>query len=193
MDTFELAADHFDPRNVHQGDERLPVKFRMDAIKDDAASELAGRPIYRDAEFIQIFKSRNDVIDREVRDTDRQRWPRAYAAWKQTGESEPGAIGTKLDYWPQMTRSQVEEFKYFKIFTVEQLAELPDNQVQKISGAVRLKSLAQLYVESAKGEEPFLRMHAELQKRDGEIAFLKKEVERLAGLVEHAMKVPVAA
>lgn len=188
MESFELATDHFDQQNAFRGDEKLPVKFRIDAKKDETASEKEGRPIFIDAEFIQIFKSRNDIIDREVRDTDKQRWPRAYAAWKNSGESEPGAIGTRLEHWPQMTRAQVEEYKFFKVFTVEQLAELPDVQVQKITGATKLKQLAQLYVETAKGEAPFMRMQGELEKRDGEISELKSEVARLTALITEKLK-----
>jgi len=190
METFEGDLRDFDPRNPFAGDEKLPVKFRIDALKDEAASEEAGRPIFRDVEWITIFKSRTDVIDRPIRDSDKQRWPRAYAAWKQTGESEPGATGTRLEHWPLMTRAQVEEYRFFKIFTVEQLAELPDNIVGQIMGAVKLKQLAKLAVEAAKGELPFQRMQAELDKRDGEIAELKSEVRRLTKLFEERLKEP---
>src|SRR5262245_29861871 len=99
MEIFDADIKDFDPRNRFAGDEKLPVKFRIDALKDEAASEQAGRPIYKDVEWITIFKSQLDVIDRPVRDTDKERWPRAYAAWKATGESDPAATGTRLEHW----------------------------------------------------------------------------------------------
>src|SRR5262245_29482374 len=144
MEMFEHDIAQFDPRNPYKGDERQPVQFYMGTQPDDAATAAKGRPIYKDYECIKIFTSKDNIIDRPVRDTDKQRWPGAYAAWKQTGESVPGAVGTRLEHWPLMTRAQVEEYRYFKVFTVEQLAELPDSTVQKIMGAPKLKQLAQL-------------------------------------------------
>lgn len=186
MDIFEADITHFDPRTPYAGDEKIPVKFRIDAQKDDTASEAAGRPIFRDVEFIQIFNSKDNIIDRPVRESDKQRWPRAYAAWKSSGESDPGATGTKLAHWPVMTRAQVEEFAYFKIYTVEQLAAMPDSVGGQMMGFQRLKALAQVNVEAAKGEAPFLKMRGELEKRDGEIAELRAEVARLSKLMQTA-------
>jgi len=191
MQTFDSDISHFDPRNPYKGDERLPVRFYMGAVLNDEATEREGRPIHIDTECIQIFNSKDNIIDRPVRDSDKQRWPGAYNAWKQGGDGEPGATGTRLAHWPLMTRAQVEEFKFFKVFTVEQLAELPDVTAQKIMGAVKLKQLAKLTVEASKGEEPFRRMQGELEKRDGTIAELQSEVRRLTRLVEEKVKAAV--
>src|SRR5262252_1387616 len=190
MQTFESDISHFDPRNPFKGDERLPVRFYMGAIQNDDATEKEGRPIFVDTECIQIFNSKDNIIDRPLRDSDKQRWPGAYHAWKNGGDGEPGATGTRLAHWPIMTRAQVEEFRFFKIFTVEQLAELPDSTAQKIMGAVKLRQLAKLAVEAARGEEPFRRMQAELEKRDGQIAELQSEVRRLTGLIAEKLKAP---
>jgi hypothetical protein len=190
METFDSDISHFDPRNKFAGDEKLPVQFYMGTLPDDAATTREGRPIFRDIECIKIYNSKDNVIDRPVRDTDKQRWPGAYNAWKLSGASEPGASGTRLEHWPQMTRAQVEEYKYFKVFTVEQLAELPDTTVQKIMGAPQLRQKARLYVEAAKSEAPLLAMQQELDKRDGKIAQLEAEVARLAKLIEQKMGVP---
>ena len=184
METFDSDISHFDPRSPYKGDEKLPVTFYMGVMPDEAATEKEGRPIYRDVECIKIYNSKDNVIDRPVRDTDKQRWPGAYGAWKQTGASEPGAVGTRLEHWPVMTRAQVEEYRYFKVFTVEQLAELADSTAQKIMGAVKLKQLAKLAVEAAKGEAPFMRLQAEIDKRDGQISELTAEVRRLTSIVE---------
>lgn len=188
LQTFDSDISHFDPRNPYKGDEKLPVRFYMGTMPDDEATKTQGRPIFRDVECIQIFNSKDNVIDRPVRDTDKQRWPGAYQAWKQSGASEPGSVGTRLEHWPLMTRAQCEEYKYFKIFTVEQLAELPDSIVQKVMGATKLKQAARLYVEAAKGDAPLRAMQQELEKRDGTIEELRSEVTRLTKLVEERLK-----
>ena len=188
MQTFESDISHFDVSNPYRGDEKLPVAFYMGAIPDDAETEKQGHPIFKDVECVKIYNSKDNIIDRPVRDTDKQRWPGAYAAWKQTGQSEPGASGMRLEFWPQMTRAQVEEYRFFKVFTVEQLAELPDSTTQKIMGSVKLKQLAKLYIEAARGEAPFARMQVEMEKRDGQIAELTSEVRRLTTILEKMAK-----
>ena len=188
METFDADISHFDPRNPYKGDERIPVQFYMGAIPDDAKTEELGRPIFKDVECIKIFNSKDNIIDRPVRDTDIKRWPGAYGAWKQTGASEAGSVGTRLEHWPVMTRAQVEEYKYFKVYTIEQLAELPDSTVQKIMGASKLKQLARLAVEAAKGEAPFMKLQAQIDAKDGVISELQSEVKRLTEMVTKLAK-----
>lgn len=188
LQTFDSDITHFDPRNKFAGDEKLPVQFYMGAIQDDAETTKQGHPIFRDVECIKIFNSKDNVIDRPVRDTDKSRWPGAYQAWKAGGDGQPGAVGTRLEHWPLMTRAQVEEYRFFKVFTVEQLAELPDSTVQKIHGAVKLKQLAQLAVEAAKGDAPMVRLQGEIEKRDLKIEQLSSELARLSKLVEEKLQ-----
>jgi hypothetical protein len=180
METFQADIAHFNPNNPYTGDERTPVQFYMGVLVNDAKSTEAGRPIHEDVEYIRILNSKDNILDRPVRDTDKQRWPRAYAAWKATGESTPGAGGTRLEQWPLVSRAQVEEFKYFKIYTVEQLAEIPDSIGGQIMGVQRLKAMAKAHVEIAKGEAPLLKMQAALEERDATIAGLTDQVAKLA-------------
>src|SRR3954466_1604405 len=184
MAQFNENLDHFDPRNPYAGDDKTAIQFLMGTRLHDAKTAEAGRPIYIDEEFIKIFNSKDNIIERPVRDSDKQRWPRQYQAWKLTGESTPGASGTRLEFWPQMTRAQVEEFKYFKIFTVEQLADAPESTCGGIPGITKLKQLAKLHMEAAKGELPLLKMQMELEASNGAVEELKAEVRRLTKMVE---------
>jgi len=189
METFNSDISHFDPRNPFAGDEKMPIKFHMGALEDSEETVKQGRPIFKDVEFITIFVSKDSIVDRPVRDDDKQRFPRQYQGWKLTGASVPGAAGTPLENWAQISRAQVEEMKYFKVFTVEQLAEMPDSQVGGSGmGVQRLKALAKAFVESAKGELPLLKMRMELEARDGVVTELTSEVRRLTKLVENMAK-----
>jgi hypothetical protein len=184
METFEGNPAHFDPRNPYAGDDRTPVQFYIGAWHDQAASEEAGRPIFQSMEYTRIMTSKDAIIDRPTRDTDKQRWPQAYAQWKATGLSEPGSSGTPLEAWPLMTRAQCEEFKYFKIFTVEQLAELSDSTGQSIMGFQKLKAQAKAYVEVAKGNAPLLQMQTELEASQSKIAALEDQLVKMAAVVD---------
>ena len=188
MQTFEGNLDHFNPATPYAGDEKVPVKFYMGVLKDDAASEEAGRPIFKDVEFIKIFNSKDNIIDRPIRPTDLERWPGQYQRWKATGESEPGTAGTRLEYWPQMTRAQAEEFKYFKIFTVEQLAEAPDNLGDGLMNFQRLKALAKAYTEAAADAAPLAKLQAQLDEAKGRNAALEDQLRQLLEKVEKLEK-----
>lgn len=188
--------DHnlFDPRNPYLGDEKVPVQFRMDAFKNDAETEKQGRPIYDETEFIRIIVSKDQIVDRPVRDSDKQRWPRQYAAWKNTGANEPGMMGTPLSAFPLIDRAQVETLRYFKVYTIEQLAELPDATAQGIPGIQKLKQQAAAHLMIAKEQAPFVRMNEELQSRDATIAEQGTQIAMLQSqLTELLSRMPAQA
>jgi|SRR5215470_2879070 len=184
LQMFESDIEQFNPNNPYKGDERLPVEFYIGALRDDAASEREGRPIFKDTEFIRIYNSKDNILDRPVRDTDKQRWPKHYAAFKNTGQADPAAVGQRLEHWPAITRSQAEELRYFKIFTVEQLASAPDSILTQIPGINRLKQIAKVVMDIGREDAPYFKMQAQLEERDGKIAQLTSEVARLRDMIE---------
>lgn len=187
LQQFEHNLADFNPANPFVGDERLAVEFYMGVAQNDTKSTEAGRPIYDDVEFIKIFNSKDNIIDRPVRDTDKQRWPRRYAAWK-SGNQEAGVSGTRLEHWPVLTRAQAEELKYFKIFTVEQLAEWPDSTGGQIMGFQKYKNLARQTIQLAKGEAPLVKMQEELAARDATISSQTNMIEKLSKRLEKLEK-----
>ncbi len=80
---------------------------------------------------------------RQARDTDIKRFPRQYEAFKQ-GKEEQQA-GTPLSLMPWITPARVEEYKFFKIVTVEQLAQAPDEGGKNFMGFQQDKQKAQEY------------------------------------------------
>jgi hypothetical protein len=153
---------------IHQrpgaGDENLLVKFYFDAVKDDMATAKEGRPIFKEMEMvdIRIPGSRDNIVVRPVREKDKQRFPRHYAAFKQRMESSEKLVGTPLDQWPLLTKSQVEELKFFNIRTVEHLAGAPDSTGQKFMGFNSMKQKAADFIKAASAAAPLAQMREEL-------------------------------
>jgi predicted RecB family nuclease len=114
-----------------------------------------------------------------VWENDKIRFPRHYERF-QAGQKEQN-IGTPLSVVPWLTPSQIEEFKFFKIMTVEQLANLIDNVGGKFMGAKQFKQKAKEFLPAAAGQAPLVQMQAELDKRDSRINDL---IERIAALEE---------
>jgi len=184
---FEGDLNQFNPNNPFAGDERIPVQFYMGAVQNDSKTTEAGRPIFDDVECIRIFNSKDNIVDRPVRDMDKQRWPRQYSAWK-AGDQEAGLSGTRLDQWGVLTRAQAEEFKYFKIFTVEQLAEAPDSSSHNFMGFQKYKALAKAYIEMSRGQAPILKLQEQLEQANGTIASQKDQLDKMAERLERLEK-----
>jgi len=132
-------------------DNKLHVRFYTRPMLQGTLSKEAGRPIYADVEHVNILTpgDKLSIIDRVASEDDKRRFADHYAKFR-AGKGDE-IIGTPLQAVPWMTRSKVEEYKFFGIHTVEQLANANDNVGQKFPGfhADRTKSLA--FLEATSG------------------------------------------
>lgn len=147
---FTAMAMDVQKRTPNAGDERLLVKFFVEAVQDKAATLEAGRPIFKDRELISIMVpgSRDGVI-KPASDALKQRFPAHYAAFKQRQDQEV-LEGMPLEEWPGITRSQMEEARFMNIRTVEALANTPDSSLLDKRGFMPLKEKAVKYLEVSK-------------------------------------------
>ena len=182
FDVTETAMG--DQSNRFAKDENLYVKFTIHPKQDLKKSAKAGRPIFLDTEYVQIMVpgDKSSMVNRPASQRDKDRFPRHYAAFK----NNEGEIleGTPLEQWPGLTRSQVEEMKYFNIRTVEQLANLNDSQSQKFMGIAQFKKRAADFLEAAEGNAATERLNSELEARDNEITSLKQGLAELNNKIE---------
>lgn len=160
-------------------DARLYIEFYRKPVQHEAKSREAGRAIYEEVDYIRIHTpgDKSSVIDRPVNALDIQRFADRYNKWK-AGQAE-AVIGTPLTALPGMTPAKAEEYKFFKIVTVEQLADAPDNLGQKFMGFQQDKSRAKAFLEVAANNAPIEKMNEELQKRDAQIEEMRAMIEAL--------------
>jgi hypothetical protein len=151
----------------NKGDETLLVKFFIDAVKDEKASLAAGRPIFKDAEWIDIRipGNRDNIVIRPIRPDDITRFPRHYDAFKKRIGNEESVVGTPLAAWgwPGMTRSRIEELKYFNVRTVENVAGMVDGLGQKIMGFQGMKAAAKEYLAATASRAPLVQMQLKME------------------------------
>jgi len=161
------------------GDDKLFVVFFNHPRKDEEATLKEGRPQFKDEAYVRIMVpgDKDSVIIRPARDMDKQRFAKQFAAFE-AGEGEIHD-GTPLKAWPMVTRSQVEEMKFFGIYTVEQLADLADVHVQKFMGLGKLKEQAQAFIQASREAAPMVQLNAAIDAKDSEIAALQQAVEDL--------------
>ena len=179
-----LAEADFDHRVFEQGsreDERLYVKFYRDVLRDDVESIRQARPIFKELDYIMI-QAPGDLlkcVKRPARADDKTRFPRQWQAYA-AGKDQDDASGTPLAHWPLVSRAQVEELAYFKIRTVEQLANVADSVVQKFMGLTALKQSAKDWLARAENSTEIVGLRADNTRQAAEIAELQAAVRELS-------------
>lgn len=137
-------------QGMQPGDETLLVRFYHAPVQDNAKTLEEGRPIFDELEHIGIrVPGKKEERIRVARQKDKERFPEHYRRFK-AREDQNAVEGTVLSEWPGVTRSQVEELRYFNVFTVEQLANLSDSHTHNIMGIQSLKQKATAYLDASK-------------------------------------------
>jgi hypothetical protein len=156
--------------------------FGGTVVKANGATEYVegeGRPIYEDQEYIEIVTpgDKTNVVNRPVRPADKKQYAQQYAAWKAGDEEQ--LTGTPLAMWPGISRAQVEELKFFKVRTVEQLAELSDANLQNVGPLRQLRERAKDFLDAAKGHAPTESLRAQLAEEKNRREALERQVQEL--------------
>lgn len=159
----------------------MPVRFFRDKVKMGFASEAAGHPVYEDADFIEIATpgDLNTIIHRVVTDKDKATWAQLYAQYK--AGQEPSAEGVPLEAWARLTPAQVGNYKALGFRTVEHVADMNDNVVQKVGmGAHGDKIAAAAYLLLAKDSALAQKQALEIDRQNQTIEELQRQVQELA-------------
>jgi hypothetical protein len=163
----------------------LIVSFFNDAVHLAKRSETEGRPIFEDREHVQIIPigDTKTVIVHEVTQQDKDRFPDEYAQFKKGETNRP--TGTPLKEWPIMRPSQIKMLEYLNIFTVEQLAEIDDQAIQRIGmGGRELVTAAKAYLLKAKDTGGVQALAAENDRMKSQIAQLTDQMAKMSELIQ---------
>ena len=179
MDLAELDAG-FDPNPQLQQNPGVRAHFYSVPCRDQVASIEAGRPIFKDSDFVRITVAgdRNTIIERPATAQDRARYAVKYGQYK--ANQEQVSVGFPLSEWPGVTRSQVEELRFFKLHTVEDLAAVSDSNGQKFHAFLALREKAKNYLLALEKNAPLEKMQSELKERDDKIELLMQNQEAMA-------------
>lgn len=166
------------------GDEKLFVQFYRRPMLQPGLSQQEGRAIYKEVDFIKIMVpgDKLSIVDRPVDSIDERRFADKYVKWKAGAGNT--VEGTPLASLPKMTPAKVEEYKFFNIHTVEQLAEAADSVGQKFFGFQEDKRSAKAFLDIAKGNAPIEKMNAELKERDAKIEELQAQIEAITKMMK---------
>lgn len=149
--------------------------FRRDYVIDKPATEREGRVVTKEVERVRIVVPGDDKsqIDRKVQPEDKDRWPEAYARFK--NRETPGVVnGTPLEEWPYLTKEWVAKLKYLEFRAVEDIANASDTALDKLgAGARDLQKRAREFLTPASENEQNWRQ--EKQSLENRIKALEAE------------------
>ena len=181
--------------DVRGADENLYAEFYIKPVKQNFASEEAGRPIFADVVYVKIMTPSDQLtqIDTIAREDHKARFPRQWMYFQNKQAGQQQVIGTPVGEWPQLTASAAEELRALKFFTVELIANANDSQLQKIGmiagmspHSLREKARAFLNLANDSAEEA--KREAELQALRDENEKIKADTDKRLAEMQEQMK-----
>lgn len=168
----------------NNADGRLAIKFYKYAELDKGATEIEGRQIFKEVDYIKIVVPGDNLteIDRPVYDNDKTRFPIQWANYLNRTSAEGKYEGTPLIEWALISRSQAEQLRAAKFYTVESIANASDQQIQSIGMAAGMspytfRDKAKKFLDSAKTAADFTHREEELDQLRAENARIKAETD----------------
>ena len=137
------------------------------------------------------------MIDTFAAPEHKDRFPVQWARYQ--NEKTDGDIeGTLLSEWPVLNSAVEAELKHFKFYTVEQVAQASDAQLNTLGMAagmspLALRDKAKAYLGSAKDTALVQQQADELSKRDAIIARMEAQIAELAQQANKPKAVPKKA
>ena len=167
------------PSDENHADSRLQVRFYKRPVQQEHESQEAGRPIYKEFDFVHICVAGDTLteIDTYVLPSHKTRFPIQWANYmNRQGANEPEVVGTPVAEWPLVSKSQAEELRAMKFHTVESIAGASDQQLQRMGMAAGMSPYA--FRDKAKSFLNLATSSAETDKREQEINSLKEELAK---------------
>jgi hypothetical protein len=196
------------PSDTQGADSRLQVRFYKKSVQQEQESIDAGRPIYKDFDFVHICVAGDTLteIDTYALASHKTRFPIQWANYmNRQGAHDEEVVGTPLTEWPLVSKSQAEELRAIKFQTVESIANASDLQLQRmgmIAGmspyafrdkAKAFLNLATTAAETDKREHEINALKQELAKKELETAKIRQETEAKMALMQEQMASILAA
>ena len=196
------------PSDEQNADSRLQVRFYKRAVQQEAETLAAGRPIYKEFDFVHICVAGDSLteIDTYVLPSHKTRFPIQWAHYQnRVGADDQEIVGTPLSEWSLVSKSQAEELRGLKFHTIEAIANASDQQLQRIGMAAGMSpyafrdkakaflASANTSAEASKREEELEALRQELAKKDAEAVKMKQETEAKLALMQEQMAAVLAA
>ena len=170
--------------DIQGADARLAVTFYKRSVEQKDESIAAGRPIFKEFDFVRICVPGDALteIDTYANNTHKARFPRQWAYYQNQVGNQEQLIGTPVEQWTLISRSQAEELKGIKFRTVEDVANCSDQQLQRIGMIAGMSPHS--FREKAKAFLNLASESAEVSQREEELQALRAENDKIKAETE---------
>jgi len=165
------------PSDENNADSRLQVKFYKRPVQQEQETLEAGRPIYKEFDFVHICVAGDTLteIDTYALNSHKTRFPIQWARYQnRIGSEDQDVVGTPVSEWPLVSKSQAEELRAMKFYTVESIANASDQQITRMGMAAGMSPYA--FRDKAKSFLNLATSAAETDQRTQEIEKLRQEL-----------------
>ena len=144
-------------------------------MKQEDESAAAGRPIFKEFDFVRISVPGDQLteIDTYANEGHKARFPRQWAHYMNQVAGHEQIIGTPIEEWTIISRSQADELKGIKFYTVESVANASDQQLQRIGMIAGMNPYT--FRDKAKAFLNLADQVGETNQREEELAKLRQE------------------
>ncbi len=173
------------------GDDQLMVGFYKRSVLNKFKSQQQGTPVHEGRDFIKIQHPGEslNIVDREVTDQDKQRWPQKWSQYLQNITQIPDGVPLNLLY-PSKPEI-VETLRGYNIQTVQQLQKLSGHAIGTIGmGCQEWVNAAAKYMEQADKGVDHHKFNQAMNAKDQQIKTLQRQIEELTRLVQTQMSQP---
>lgn len=153
----------FDPDSdsafTQQGKEgRNYVKFYRQWVRNNFKSKEQGIEVGEEQDFIIIIcpGQPKTEVRRKASEQDKMQYSQEWSAYQQGKENQ--ISGTPIELLPGLANGMADALKAIYVYTIEQMAGLPDLSLQKVGmGGSEIREKARAYLSKTSGEVTALR------------------------------------
>lgn len=174
-----MQANGYMRAGVEHADTKSMVTFVTHIVHNEALSRTEGRPIFEPKAYFRLERvGERDVLMREATENDKRAYPEHWRAYQENRQAMPA--GTPLAILFPTFPEIVATLEYFRVKTVEQLADLSDTGIQAIGmGGREWQAKAREFLATANDAGAFHELKAQLEKSDATIAKLQGIIEAM--------------
>lgn len=176
--------------NMPPGTPPVSVCFVTCPMRDELKSRAAGHDVFVDVEHVRIAipMDKKSLYFQPASDAHRQRFPLAYAKFKNRTADKPVREGMPIEQWAQISRSLAMTLKAMNVNTVEDLAIVHDGNIDQIGDGRTLRAKAQAFVQQAKDSAAVTKIAAEKQELEDRLKAMEQMIADMRKAPEQAAK-----
>ena len=169
--------------------DNLMRMFSTEVVEDAEASLKEGRYIAKEVDFVTVMVPGSmNTVRVQMDDFAMKAHGRAYKRWLELGKAKDHIVGTPLAQVTWLSKGLAKELEFFKIFTLEGLAEVSDANCQRMAGLSQLKAKAIAFIKASTEAAPILKMQSQIDELTANLAASQKTIDELIDRLDKKKK-----